>query len=175
MSKSFTTIKAVLPSEPARVSATQRLDALCYHSASNKSSLVSSCWSALPLLRASHTPLAGTALIATVHLNPSAGVVGRNRFSLLSRGQPIKYFRPAAFAQRTGKARPLFVEPVEPYIWRGQLGIEPTQKVLETSSPSLEHSPPYSRSSRLSCGFLRLSACLFERVRICTSHEWIAI
>ena len=41
----------------------------------------------------------------TVHLNPSAGVVGRNRFSLLSRGQPIKYFHPAAFAQRTGKAR----------------------------------------------------------------------
>ena len=80
---------------------------------------------------------------------------------MLSRGQPTKFLHSAAFAQRTGKARPLFVEPVEPYIWRGRLGIEPTQKVLETSSPSLEHSPPYSRSSRLSCGFLRLSACLF--------------
>ena len=27
------------------------------------------------------------------------------------------------------------------YIWQGRLGIEPTQAVLETASPALEHSP----------------------------------
>ena len=29
------------------------------------------------------------------------------------------------------------------YIWQGRLGIEPTQAVLETASPALEHSPLY--------------------------------
>nr|DAF31146.1 MAG TPA: hypothetical protein [Caudoviricetes sp.] len=33
----------------------------------------------------------------TVHLNPSAGVVSRNRSSLYSRGQPIKYSSPCRF------------------------------------------------------------------------------
>ena len=32
---------------------------------------------------------------------------------------------------------------VRPGIWQGRLGIEPTQAVLETASPALEHSPLY--------------------------------
>ena len=46
----------------------------------------------------------------TVHLNPSAGVVGRNRFSLLSRGQPIKYSSPRRFRTARGEGPFLSVE-----------------------------------------------------------------
>lgn len=63
-------------------------------------------WPALPLLKlfpnhstadhASHTQFIGTTLIITVHLNPSAGVVSRNRSSLSCRDQQI-YFSPCRF------------------------------------------------------------------------------
>lgn len=46
----------------------------------------------------------------TVHLNPSAGVVGRNRFSLLSRGQQIKYSSPRRFRTAHGEGPFLSVE-----------------------------------------------------------------
>ena len=70
----------------------------------------------------------------TVHLNPSAGVVGRNRFSLLSRGQPIKYSSPRRF-RTAHKEGPFSLRgAVEPYIWHGWKALFPQPPVLETGA-----------------------------------------
>lgn len=85
------------------ISVTQRLDA---------DSLFTEPYVGLrcpPNFHASHKSLIGATMIITVHLNPSAGVVSRNRSSLSCRDQQI-YFHLAAFAQRTSKARSLFVQ-----------------------------------------------------------------
>lgn len=42
------------------------------------------------------------------------------------------------------------------YMWQGRLGIEPTQAVLETASPALEHSPLYPAFTDSSRSLLRV-------------------
>ena len=45
---------------------------------------------------------------------------------------------------------------VLPGFWQGRLGIEPTQAVLETASPALEHSPLYPAFTDSSRSLLRV-------------------
>ena len=72
--------------------------------------------------------------------------VGRIRFFIHSRSQPNNYYSACRFhtahrqAPCSGLTLPRRRNAVA-YIWQGRLGIEPTQAVLETASPALEHSP----------------------------------
>lgn len=68
--------------------------------------------------------------------------------SSFSRSQPNNYYSTCRFhtahrqAPCSGLTLPRRRNAVA-YIWQGRLGIEPTQAVLETALPALEHSPLY--------------------------------
>lgn len=68
--------------------------------------------------------------------------------SFIGRVQPNNYYSACRFhtahrqAPCSGLTLPRRRNAVA-YIWQGRLGIKPTQAVLETASPALEHSPLY--------------------------------
>lgn len=83
----------------------------------------------------------------TTELSALRRYVGRIRFFIHSRSQPNNKFSSACRfhtahrqAPCSGLTLPRRRNAVA-YIWQGRLGIEPTQAVLETASPALEHSP----------------------------------
>ena len=79
---------------------------------------------------------------------PCAGMSVASVSSFIGRSQPNNYYSACRFhtahrqAPCSGLTLPRCRNAVA-YIWQGRLGIEPTQAVLETASPALEHSPLY--------------------------------
>ncbi len=79
---------------------------------------------------------------------PCAGMSVASVSSFIGRSQPNNYSSTCRFhtahrqAPCSGLTLPRRRNAVA-YIWQGRLGIEPTQAVLETASPALEHSPLY--------------------------------
>ena len=100
-------------------------------------------------------PLNASALAQSVAMpvshgtfQPCAGMSVASVSSFIAGASQIIIIRPAAFVQRTGKTtfaglRSVRLRGKRSRLWHGQLGIEPTQAVLETASPALEHSPLY--------------------------------
>ena len=98
-------------------------------------------------------PLNASALAQSVAMpvshgtfQPCAGMSVASVSSFIGRSQPNNYYSACRFhtahrqAPCSGLTLPRCRNAVA-YIWQGRLGIEPTQAVLETASPALEHSP----------------------------------
>ena len=97
----------------------------------------------------------------TVHLNPSAGVVSRNRSSLYSRGQPKIIFSPCRF-RTAHKEGPFSLRgAVEPYIWHGWKALFPQPPVPPPASSGEERHMADSRLSSRPLAFNLIAQCLF--------------
>lgn len=91
---------------------------------------------------------------------PCAGMSVASVSSFIGRSQPNNYsacrFHTAhRQAPCSGLTLPWCRNAVA-YMWQGRLGIEPTQTVLETASPALEHSPLYPAFTDSSRSLLRV-------------------